>query len=99
MIGKIKIPSSFTIIFSLIVIMTILTYVLPAGEFSKEEMREVNGSMKEVIVAGTYHTVDRAPRGFLDGIYTVLTSMAKGMEHAVEVIIFILIVGGAYGVI
>ncbi|AYE36686.1 hypothetical protein DB313_04420 [Borrelia turcica IST7] len=98
MIGKIKIPSSFTIIFSLIVLMTILTYVLPAGEFSKE-MREVNGSMKEVIVAGTYHTVERAPRGFLDGIYTVLTSMAKGMEHAVEVIVFILIVGGAYGVI
>ncbi|UGQ16491.1 YfcC family protein [Borrelia sp. RT5S] len=98
MIGKIKIPSSFTIIFSLIVIMTVLTYVLPAGEFSKE-MREVSGSMKEVVVAGTYHTVDRAPRGFFDGIYTVLTSMAKGMEHAVEVIVFILIVGGAYGVI
>ncbi|QMU99583.1 YfcC family protein [Borrelia sp. A-FGy1] len=98
MIGKIKFPSSFTIIFSLIVFMTILTYVLPAGEFSKET-RVVNGSTKEVIISGTYHTVERPSRGFFDGIYTVLTSMAKGMEHAVEVIIFILIVGGSYGVI
>ncbi|AWG43187.1 hypothetical protein CR532_04440 [Candidatus Borreliella tachyglossi] len=98
MVKKIKMPSSFTIIFSLIVVMTILTYVLPAGEFSKE-MREVNGSLREVVVAGTYHTVERAPRGFLDGIITVLTSMAKGMEHAVEVIVFVLIVGGAYGII
>ncbi|WP_141631481.1 hypothetical protein, partial [Borreliella spielmanii] len=29
----IKMPSSFTIIFSLIVFVTILTYVIPAGKF------------------------------------------------------------------
>ncbi|WP_025406853.1 YfcC family protein [Borrelia hermsii] len=98
MVKKNKMPSSFTIIFSLVVFMTILTYVIPAGEFSKE-MREVNGNLREVVVAGTYHAVERPSRGFLDGIFTVLTAMAKGMEHAVEVIVFVLIVGGAYGVI
>ncbi|BDU62472.1 arginine:ornithine antiporter [Candidatus Borrelia fainii] len=98
MVKKNKMPSSFTIVFSLIVFMTILTYIVPAGEFSKET-REVNGKLQEVVVAGTYHTVKRASRGFLDGIFTILTAMAKGMEHAVEVIVFVLIVGGAYGVI
>lgn len=89
-------PSSFTIIFSLIIVMTILTYIIPAGEFSKEK-RKVNGNLREVVVAGTYHAVERVPRGFWDGIFTILTAMPKGMEHAVEVIVFILIVGGAYG--
>ncbi|WAZ70086.1 YfcC family protein [Borrelia miyamotoi] len=98
MIEKNKMPSSFTIIFSLIIVMTILTYIIPAGEFSKEK-RKVNGNLREVVVAGTYHAVERGPRGFWDGIFTILTAMPKGMEHAVEVIVFILIVGGAYGVI
>ncbi|ACH93778.1 YfcC family protein [Borrelia duttonii] len=98
MVQKNKMPSSFTIVFALIVFMTILTYIVPAGEFHKEN-REVNGNLQEVVVAGTYHAVDRAPRGFWDGIFIVLTAMAKGMEHAVEVIVFVLIVGGAYGVI
>ncbi|BCR22251.1 YfcC family protein [Borrelia sp. HM] len=98
MMQKNRMPSSFTIIFFLIVVMTILTYVIPAGEFYKET-REVNGNLREIVVAGTYHTVERVPRGFLDAIFTILTAMSKGMEHAVEVIVFVLIVGGAYGVI
>ncbi|AHH08818.1 YfcC family protein [Borrelia anserina] len=98
MVNKNKMPSSFTIIFALIVIMTVLTYIVPAGEFYKE-MRDINGNLREVVVAGTYHTVERTSQGFLGGIVTILTAMAKGMEHAVEVIVFILIVGGAYGVI
>ncbi|QFI14929.1 YfcC family protein [Borrelia maritima] len=95
----IKMPSSFTIIFSLIVFVTILTYVIPAGEFDKEFRQIGDGPKREIVVAGTYHYVDREPRGFLHPIMTILTAMSKGMEHAVEVIVFVLIVGGAYGII
>ncbi|ATH10361.1 YfcC family protein [Borreliella burgdorferi] len=95
----IKMPSSFTIIFSLIVFVTILTYVIPAGKFDKEFKQMGDGSKREIIVAGTYQYVDRGSRGFLHPIMTILTAMSKGMEHAVEVIVFVLIVGGAYGII
>ncbi|QUG72658.1 YfcC family protein [Borreliella afzelii] len=94
-----KMPSSFTIIFSLIVFVTILTYVIPAGKFDKEFRQIGDGPKREIIVAGTYQTIDRGPRGFLHPIMTILTAMSKGMEHAAEVIIFVLIVGGAYGII
>lgn len=94
-----KMPSSFTIIFSLIVFVTILTYVIPAGKFDKEFRQIGDGPKREIIVAGTYQTIDRGPRGFLHPIITILTAMSKGMEHAAEVIIFVLIVGGAYGII
>lgn len=95
----IKMPSSFTIIFSLIIFVTILTYIIPAGKFDKEFKQIGDGSKQEIVVAGTYQLVDRGPRGFLHPIVTILTAMSKGMEHAAEVIIFVLIVGGAYGVI
>nr|WP_267507660.1 YfcC family protein [Borreliella afzelii] len=94
-----KMPSSFTIIFSLIVFVTILTYVIPAGKFDKEFRQIGDGPKREIIVAGTYQTIDRGSRGFLHPIMTILTAMSKGMEHAAEVIIFVLIVGGAYGII
>ncbi|WKC83886.1 YfcC family protein [Borreliella spielmanii] len=95
----IKMPSSFTIIFSLIVFVTILTYVIPAGKFDKEFRQIGDGPKREIIVAGTYQSIDRDPRGFLHLIMTILTAMSKGMENAAEVIIFVLIVGGAYGII
>ncbi|WKC88471.1 YfcC family protein [Borreliella japonica] len=95
----IKMPSSFTIIFSLIVFVTILTYVIPAGKFDKEFRQIGDGPKREIIVAGTYQSVDRGPRGFFHPIMTILTAMSKGMEHAAEIIIFVLIVGGAYGII
>lgn len=95
----IKMPSSFTIIFSLIVFVTILTYVIPAGKFDKEFRQIGDGPKREIIVAGTYQSIDRDPRGFLHPIMTILTAMSKGMENAAEVIIFVLIVGGAYGII
>ncbi|WKC75622.1 YfcC family protein [Borreliella yangtzensis] len=95
----IKMPSSFTIIFSLIVFVTTLTYVIPAGKFDKEFKQMGDGSKREIIVAGTYQFVDRESRGFLHPIMTILTAMSKGMEHAAEVIVFVLIVGGAYGII
>ncbi|WKD00236.1 YfcC family protein [Borreliella bissettiae] len=95
----IKMPSSFTIIFSLIIFVTILTYVIPAGKFDKEFKQMGDGSKREIIVAGTYQYVDRGSRGFLHPFMTILTAMSKGMEHAAEVIVFVLIVGGAYGII
>ncbi|WPM05509.1 YfcC family protein [Borreliella sinica] len=95
----IKMPSSFTIIFYLIIFATILTYVIPAGKFDREVRQMSDGSNREIIIAGTYQSVDRDPRGFLHPIMTVLTAMSKGMEHAAEIIIFVLIVGGAYGII
>ncbi len=78
----IKMPSSFTIIFSLIIFVTILTYVIPAGKFDKEFKQISDGSKREIVVAGTYQLVDRSPRGFLHPIITILTAMSKGMEHA-----------------
>lgn len=88
---KLKAPNTFLIIFSLIIVLAILTWVIPAGEF---DTTEKNG--REVVVSGSYHHVDENPQGVFD----VLTAPIDGFaDHDGALIIgFVLIVGGAFGV-
>lgn len=89
---RIRLPHTFTIIFSLIIIMALLTWVLPAGKF---ERKFDDASGKEVVVAGTYLSTDSNPQGFRD----TFSAFARGIIDASEVIAYVLIIGGAYGVI
>ncbi len=99
---KLRVPHVYTIIFALMAVMAILTWVIPSGTF---ERAEVNG--REVTVAGTYTTTDKT---YVDeetgetvdlrqGITDVLEAPALGIEAAVEVIAFILVVGGSFQII
>ena len=99
---KLRVPHVYTIIFALMAVMAILTWVIPSGTF---ERAEVNG--REVTVAGTYTTTDKT---YVDeetgdtvdlrqGVTDVLEAPALGIEAAVEVIAFILVVGGSFQII
>ena len=88
-LNKIKAPNTFLIIFSLIIVTAILTWLIPSGEF---DTTEKNG--KEIVVSGSYHQVDKNPQGVFD----ILTSPIDGFVDAALIIGFTLIVGGAFGV-
>ena len=79
-------PDSLVIICGLILLAQLVTYVLPAGEFERDGRQ---------VVRGTYHRVDTEPLP----AFTFLTSIPKGMAEAQDIIFFILIVGGVFGVI
>lgn len=87
---KFVIPHTFTIIFLLIVLMAILTWIIPSGEFNREE---IDG--RSVVVPGTYQRVDSNPQGFVD----VFRAPIDGFIDAAEVVGFVLIVGGAFGIV
>ncbi len=87
-----RVPHTFTIIFGLIVIFAVLTWVLPAGQF---DTAFDEGVGRELVIPGSYHIVDSNPQGFM----SVFTAFAKGIIDSAEIIAFVLIVGGAYGVI
>lgn len=88
---KFEFPHVFVILFSLIIIMSILTYVIPAGEYD----RETSGDGSTVVVEGTYHAVESNPTSF----FGVFQALHKGMEEGAGIIFFILIVGGAFGIL
>lgn len=87
---KLVIPHTLTIIFLLIVTMAVLTWIIPSGEFLRED---VGGRM--VVVPGTYKSVDSNPQGFVD----VFRAPIDGVIDAAEVVGFVLIVGGAFGIV
>lgn len=87
---KFNIPSTLTIIFSLIVLMVVLTWIVPSGSF---ERQDIEG--RSVVVAGTYEKVSSNPQGFSD----VFAAPINGFIDSAEVVGFVLIVGGAFGVV
>lgn len=82
-----KIPHIFAVIFFLIIFMAILTYILPAGEYKKDE----NGQ----VVNGSYQEVEKNSQNVLD----VLKAVPLGIQNAADVIAYVLIVGGVFGVL
>ena len=93
---KFVFPHSYTVIFLLIIIAALLTWFIPSGQF-KTVVETINGMEKTTVVPGTYHQIDKA--GYGQGISAVLEAPAAGVINAVEVVAFVLIVGGAFGII
>ncbi len=81
----------YTIIFTLIIVATIMTWIIPAGQFDRIT-DEVTG--KELVVAGTYHIIEKNPVGFTD----MMMCIQRGMVGASEIVFFILILGGTFGI-
>ena len=54
---KFKVPSSFAIIVAVMLLASILTYVIPGGQFE----RTVDESGKTVVVAGSFQYIDPTP--------------------------------------
>ncbi len=87
---KDKIPHPYTIIFCMIIFMAVLTYILPAGEFERYESEG-----RTLVLAGSYHKVTQNPQG----ITAILMAPIRGIINASSVVAFVLIVGGAFGII
>lgn len=80
---KFGLPHIYVLLFSIIVLCTLLTWILPAGEFD----RVVNEAGRTVAVAGTYHTVDASPVGF----FAMFQAIYNGFVNAGEVSFFVFI--------
>jgi uncharacterized ion transporter superfamily protein YfcC len=89
--AKVKIPHTFVIIFFIIVIMAILTWIVPAGEYARVKGPEG----KTIVEAGSFHLVKSNPQG----IFAILKAPIRGTISAVEIIAFVLIIGGAFKII
>ncbi len=84
------IPHTYAIIFAIIVLMAVLTYIVPAGEFEREV---IDG--KEMVIQGSYEQIEQQPVSFFE----IFTALPEGMERGAQIIFYIFLVGGAFGVI
>lgn len=85
-----KVPHTYVIIFSIIVISAVLTWIIPGGEFDRETVN-VNGTDREVIVNNSFHYVDNSPQ-----TWQIFSALFNGFVNTANIIAFILLIGGAF---
>lgn len=91
-IKKFKMPNSFTTLFIIIILVAVMTWIIPAGQY---EVADGN------FVPGTYEQIEQAPQG----IWEVLAAPVLGLlgteatEGAIEVSLFIMVVGGFLAIV
>lgn len=85
----IKTPNTFLLIFSLLTVVAIATWIIPGGKYHTTEK---NG--RTVVIANSFEFVPANPQGIDD----LLMSPIKGFVDAALIIGFVLLVGGAFSV-
>jgi uncharacterized ion transporter superfamily protein YfcC len=84
-----KAPDTFVIIFSIIVLAALLTWIIPGGKYEKKVL-----DGKEQVDPASFHRVESQPQG----IGAILMAPIRGVVDAALIIGFVLIVGGAFGI-
>ncbi|MBS4536394.1 YfcC family protein [Clostridium sp. D2Q-14] len=87
---KFKMPSAYSILIAIIIVVAILTWVVPAGQYEENE--------EGAPIPGTYEELpeeETTPQGISD----VMTAPIKGFYDAVDIALFVLAVGGFLGIV
>ena len=85
-----RIPHTYTIISSVILLCAVLSWIIPAGEYMRQTV-EINGVPRTVIVDHSFHPVEQAPQ-----TWQVFSALLDGFERQAGIIAFLLIMGGAF---
>jgi uncharacterized ion transporter superfamily protein YfcC len=102
---RFTLPSAYTILFALIVLMAIATWIIPAGVYDRDK--------EGAPLPGTYHEVEANPQRILIDSITAPINGLYGIENeegninyynsgvlfgAIDVALFIIVIGGFLGV-
>lgn len=85
------VPHIFAVLFIIIIIASLASYVIPAGEYERVTMEDG----REVIDPDTFEVVESTPVGIFDFMFAIPT----GFIETAEIIFGILMIGGMFAVI
>lgn len=83
-------PHIYVILFALITIGVIATYIVPAGSYERETVDGV-----DMIVQGTYGGVEQTPVGFME----YMTAVPRGVIATIEIIFGIMAIGALFKIV
>lgn len=90
--NKFKVPHTYVIIFFLVVLVALLTYIIPAGQFERAKDASTG---KTLIVVESFKYIESNPASIVD----IFKSFVKGLNSSSGIVFFIFIVGGAFQII
>ncbi|MDR0660986.1 MAG: AbgT family transporter [Prevotellaceae bacterium] len=87
---KRSVPHTYVIIFAIIVFCAILTWIIPGGEYVEKTV--ATDGVKQTTLEFRY--IDNQPQ-----TWQVLTSFVRGFTRQAKIIVFILVIGGAFWIV
>lgn len=87
-----RLPHPMVLLLACVLVAAAMTHVLPAGQYDR---REDTATGRTVVVANTYHRVEAKPVGLFDAF----VSIPRGFIAGADVIVLVLLVGGAWTVV
>lgn len=90
MARTIRIPHTFVIVFFIVVLAGLLTWIIPGGAFERETVT-VNSIEREVVKPGSFHYVGNAPQ-----TWQIFSALFDGFVDKADIIVFILLIGGSF---
>ncbi len=88
-----KFPHTYVIIFFLIVVAAVATWIVPGREDNRET-KIVNNVERTVIDKESFHYIENQPQ-----TWEVFAAMFEGFERQSGIIVFILMIGGAFWIV
>ncbi|MDE1549899.1 YfcC family protein [Jeotgalibaca caeni] len=85
-----KIPHTYVLLISVMIIMALLTWIIPAGQFERIQQGD-----RTIAVPNSWQAVDQNPQGF----FAIINSIPRGLVESAEISFFIFLIGGAFTVI
>ena len=89
---RLRMPDTAALLLMIITVVAALTYIIPAGEFARVVDEETG---RTLVQAGTYQSIASNPttlKGYLSSVF-------RGILEASEIIAFIFVTGGAFGIV
>ncbi len=90
---KLSVPHNLVIVFSIVIVAAVLTWIIPGGKYDRKQV-VVNGVERSVIVNGSFHKVESQPQ-----TWQIFSVFYKGFVNMSHIIVFILMVGGAFWIL
>ena len=88
---KMKVPHSFVIILSIVLVMSLLTWVIPAGKFARTE----NEQGIEVVIPDQFSYIEKTPVNPL----SIPNYVVSGFASSASLIFMVILSGGAFNVL
>jgi uncharacterized ion transporter superfamily protein YfcC len=85
-----KIPHTYVIVFSIVILCAVLTWIIPGGTFERQTVN-VNGIERSVVIPGSFHYTERNPQ-----TWQIFSALFDGFVDKANIIVFILMIGGSF---
>jgi len=109
---RIKVPHVFVLLTIVVFLTSLSTYLIPSGSYERET-KEIDGRSRTLVVPGTYTPIPKeySLRGVIlggggdgevarpVGLHGFLSAIPRGLEQSADIIFFIFIIGGTFGIL